>query len=607
MRGAASYSRSIRSVTTLLIAGLFFCSAHAMAEAIPVELEKTGQGWRLLRGGEPYFIRGAGGDHSLTSLRAAGANSVRTWDAENVRGDEDVGVLLDEAHALGLTVSVGIWLGHERHGFDYDDPDQVATQVARTRRIVERHKDHPALLLWGLGNEMEGFDDGDNPAIWSAVNDLAAMIKELDPNHPIMTVTAFVHGERIEFLHRRSPAIDIHGVNAYGGATAVHEMLRAGGATKPFVLTEFGPVGPWEMPKTDWGAPIEQTSSEKADFYRQSYRDGIESQSDLALGSYAFLWGTKMETTPTWFGMWLDDGARLGSVDVMTELWSGRAPDNLAPVADALKIDGDTTLDPGAELRVRAAANDPEEGLLRARWELRLESGDILTGGDFRPTPAAIGDSIISGDVESARIRMPEYPGAYRLYYTVYDDAGGAATANLPLKVRGEARARLPFSVYEDRFEAMPWAPSGWMGGTEFLSMDGQSTEIVHSGEHSIRLRYEGTFGWVGVAWQNPSNNWGDQDGGFDLSGATALEVWARGQYGGEKVSFGVGLLDESATYPDSSINKVEDVVLTREWQRFEVPLKRADLASLKTGFVVTLTGRRTPVTVYLDDIRFIQ
>ena len=43
-----------------------------MAEAIPVELQKTEQGWQLLRDGEPYLIRGAGGTHSLQLLAAAG-------------------------------------------------------------------------------------------------------------------------------------------------------------------------------------------------------------------------------------------------------------------------------------------------------------------------------------------------------------------------------------------------------------------------------------------------------------------------------------------------------------------------------------------------------
>ncbi|MBU2677816.1 MAG: DUF4434 domain-containing protein, partial [Gammaproteobacteria bacterium] len=242
------------------VLALSYCCTTVASEAIPVELVRHEAGWQLLRGSEPYVIRGAGGDYSLEELAAAGGNSVRTW------GGDDIDDLLDEAHALGLTVTVGIWLGHERHGFDYSAEAQVEAQLERARDIVKRYKDHPAVLLWGIGNEMEGYEEGDDPVIWKAVNDVAAMVKELDPNHPTMTVTAFVHGGRIEYLHKRSPAIDIHGINAYGGAVVVPEFLREGGATKPFVLTEFGPLGPWEMPKTEWGAPYEQTSTEKAAF-----------------------------------------------------------------------------------------------------------------------------------------------------------------------------------------------------------------------------------------------------------------------------------------------------------------------------------------------------
>lgn len=150
------------------------------AEAVPVELQRTPQGWELLRDGKPYFIRGAGGQGSLRELAAAGANSVRTW------GADDIGPLLDEAHALGLTVTVGIWLGHERHGFDYSDQAQLQQQMDHARDAVLRYKDHPAVLLWGIGNEMEGFESGDDPAIWSVVNDIAEMVKTLDPAHPTM-------------------------------------------------------------------------------------------------------------------------------------------------------------------------------------------------------------------------------------------------------------------------------------------------------------------------------------------------------------------------------------------------------------------------------------
>ncbi|MDH4150496.1 MAG: hypothetical protein OEV67_08270, partial [Betaproteobacteria bacterium] len=69
----------------------------------------------------------------------------------------------------------------------------------------------------------------------------------------------------------------------------------------------------------------------------------------------------------------------------------------------------------------------------------------------------------------------------------------------------------------------------------------------------------------------------------------------------------GVGLLEKDRAHPDSGIAKIDNIMLTREWQRYTVPLKKLDLSSLKTGFVVTLAGRQTPVTIYLDSIRFIR
>ncbi len=162
---------------------------------------------------------------------------------------DDIDARLDEAHALGLSVTVGIWLGHERHGFDYADKAQVKKQLEYARQIVLKYKDHPAVLLWGIGNEMEGFESGDNPAIWKAVNEIAAMVKKIDPLHPTMTVTAEIGGERIKYIHQRCPAIDIHGINSYGGAQSLAKRYRDGGATKPYILTEFGPAGSWESDK----------------------------------------------------------------------------------------------------------------------------------------------------------------------------------------------------------------------------------------------------------------------------------------------------------------------------------------------------------------------
>lgn len=574
----------------------------ASAKAIPVELRQTAEGWQLLRGGEPYFIRGAGGDGSLEELSAAGANSVRTW------GADDLDELLDAAHALGLSVTVGIWLGHERHGFDYDDETQVREQLERAGKTVLRYKDHPAVLLWGIGNEMEGFGSGDDPVVWKAVNDIAAMVKKLDPFHPTMTVTAELGGGRIESVHKHCPAIDIHGINSYGGALSLAERYRAGGGTKPYVLTEFGPPGVWEIPKNDWGAPLEPTSTEKAAFYRRSYERGVLGAPELALGSYVFIWGFKMEATPTWYGMFLRDGAPLAAVDVMTELWSGIPPPDLAPKVEPLIVEGESQLDPGEKVRVRAVITDPEGQAIRVRWVLRHEPAEYTTGGDFRPVPPEVKGAVVESRANGAQVQMPRDPGPYRLFLYAYDRAGRAATANVPLLVRGEVRTPMPFYVYRDGFEGMPWVPSGWMGSTDLLTLDGDHPDHPHEGTACIKMRFVGDVGtWVGVAWQNPPNDWGDQAGGYDLTGARYLEVWARGQYSSERITIGVGLLGQDKAHPDSAKTAVEDIRLTREWKRYRIRLKKLDLSSIKTGFVVTLRGQGSPVTVYLDSIRFVR
>lgn len=589
-------------LVALCVAAIAMVPTTATAEAIPVELVNVDGNWQLLRDGKPYHIRGAGGTGPMDRLAAAGGNSIRLWSTDNIDA------ILDEAHSLGLSATVGIWLGHERHGFDYSDEKQVAEQLAKARESVLRYKDHPALLLWGVGNEMEGFDEGDDPRIWSAVNDVAAMIKELDPHHPTMTVTAEIGGGRIEMVHNQTPAIDIHGINAYGGAASIATRLEEGGASKPFVITEFGPMGSWERPTTEWGAPYEQTSTEKAASYRESYQKSILDKPGKALGAYAFLWGHKMEATATWFGMLLEDGSNTSAVDVMSELWTGEVPADRSPMIEPVSVDGETQLDPNAEIVASTAVTDPEGQPVTLRWALRPESGDYHTGGDFRPSFDDIEGAIIEAADGTVKVRMPEEPGGYRLFAYASDPAGNAATANIPLLVKGIPRPRMPISVYEERFEHMPWTPSGVMGSTRSLHIDGQSTESFYEGAHSIKIQYTGRRNWAGVAWQDPPDNWGEMDGGFDMTGASALEFWVRGEKGGEEASFGVGLLDKKTDYPDSVIVKTAPIKLSAEWRKLRIGFQPDDdLTSIKVPFVVTIQGRGKPTTIYVDSVRFVK
>ena len=47
------------------------------------EVVKTGDGFQLLRNGQPYYVLGAGGDTHLKELADIGGNSIRTWATGN--------------------------------------------------------------------------------------------------------------------------------------------------------------------------------------------------------------------------------------------------------------------------------------------------------------------------------------------------------------------------------------------------------------------------------------------------------------------------------------------------------------------------------------------
>ena len=574
----------------------------AGAAPVPVELVTAADGgWQLLRGGEPYVIKGAGGDGPKDELAAAGGTTIRTWGV-----GPETGALLDEAQGLGLTVVVGHWLGHERHGFDYNDVDQVAEQFERVRRDVLALKDHPAVLAWGVGNEMEGIEAADDAAVWSHVQAVAAMIKSLDPHHPTLTVTADIGGRRVDAVHRLCPDIDIFGINSYGGAPSLAQRYRAAGGTKPYIITEFGPPGVWEIGLTSFGAPPELTSTEKAAAYRDAYQQGCLDAHGLCLGALAFTWGFKMEATSTWYGMFLPGGDKLAAVDAMTEMWSGRPPTDLCPEIRAFGLRGSNVVAPGDTVRVDLDIVDPEGAPVTASWAVRGEAAEYITGGDTQAVPLELDGIIVDASETGATLVMPA-GGVYRLYLTARDGRGGAATANVPIKVDGLAgpvRVKLPLAVYADG-ESQPWAPSGWMGNISELTMDPQCTDSPRSGATCLRFSYRNPGQWAGVAWQHPADDWGDLAGGFDLTGVSKLTFWARGATGKERLDFRVGLLTAEKPFSDTVHVEKKNIRLTTEWKRYTIKLKGKDLSRVKTPFMWTAAGQGRTLTFDLDDIRF--
>jgi hypothetical protein len=392
----------------------------AVAAPVVVTVSITG----MTRGREPYFVEGAGGDKKLDQLAGAGANSIRTWSTNGLAE------ILDEAAKLNLTVSAGIWLESECSWFSNGKPEDCAEQMERVKQEILSHKDHPALLAWGLGNEAEG--DGSNAGYWQQLERLALMVKELDPAHPTFTAVAGLSEEKAMGLEAHAPHLDYVGINTYGALFGLRKRLAKMGWSRPWMLTEWGPQGFWERPKHPSGAVLEQTSTQKAEMMRRGY-DEVISLGGACLGSYAFVWGWKYEATVTWFGLLTHEGDTPASFDVLAEKWKER-PKNVAPSIEPVTGVPADTLKPRASFTATVKATDVDGDSLSWHWAVLPEQKGH-NAGKKPPMPKPISDTITEGVGPEVKVQAPVKPGVYRLPVWVTDGKGHAATANVPFAV----------------------------------------------------------------------------------------------------------------------------------------------------------------------------
>ncbi len=592
-------------VVSILFAGVL-CSSPSFGAPSIVKLSSANGAWRLTVNGKPFQIKGAGGQQSLRELKAVGGNSIRTWGADNL------GPLLQRAHQLGIMVTVGIWLGHTEQGFNYNDPSQVKAQYDAARSVILKYRNSPAVLMWGIGNEMEGYGTGDNPAIWRSVEQIAAMAHRLDPNHPTMTVTAEIGGKRVEAINRYCPDIDIEGINSYAGGPTLAKRYLAAGGRKPFVVTEYGPPGQWESKKTTWGAPIELSSTQKATWYLNTNEKTIL-HNPLCLGGYAFAWGYKQEATATWYGMFLPDGRKLAAVDTMQKLWSGSAPEYPCPVINSLALAGSAVAAPGATLHPVLHVRTHAAGSLHVHWVFQEDPGDTSVGGATQAVPPTFPTAIKAGSLTGATIQVPQFSGNFRIFAYVYNDHNGAAVANIPVHITGNIAppvaksesASLPLVIYGPGASTPPpYIASGYMGNAAAIKMNPNCTVDPHDGSTCLQVEYKAPDQWGGVVWQDPPNDWGKAPGGWNIRGAQQLSFWARGARGGEKVKFMFGILGRTVKYYDTATGSL-DATLGTSWHRYSIDVSQMDLSRIKTGFGWSVAGAGKPIKFYLDDIEF--
>lgn len=183
--------------------------------------------------------------------------------------------------------------------------------------------------------------------------------------------------------------------------------------------------------------------------------------------------------------------------------------------------------------------------------------------------------------------------------------------ADTALKPEGKKQEAMPFYIYADRSTARNhFIPSGYMGDYGDIKYDGSSKEDAYLGDTCIKIIYNGKTAqgarWAGIFWQNPANNWGSVDAGFDLSKATKLSFWARGANGEERIEeFKVGGL--MGEYSDSDSAAIGPVILNKEWTQYTIDLKGKDMSYIIGGFAWSTNVDNNPegATFYLDEIKF--
>jgi hypothetical protein len=159
-------------------------------------------------------------------MRAAHMNAVKTY----LPVDRSV---LDRLLANGLVAIVTVLVRAD---------DDFASGV-------EALRDHPAVLMWLVGNEWNSnllYGTCALDACYARVNAAARRIKELDPRHPVATSFAPTGELPTESDLRRLDAVEVWGLNIYSQPGFFDRwrdwrlLAQRTGLRKPLFLSEYG-------------------------------------------------------------------------------------------------------------------------------------------------------------------------------------------------------------------------------------------------------------------------------------------------------------------------------------------------------------------------------
>jgi hypothetical protein len=256
----------LTQVSSVCGSGTLLESSVALAEGpsrVYTEQDDAGN-WHYVVNGQSTYLIGIGyqpiyrhlsdaerGDlyeRDFAILRDAGVNTIIGWDADKgYEQDKFDFVTLNKAHQAGLGVIMPFFLPYTG---DYTDPEFRDALRRELTAKVERYKSHPALRMWGIGNEVLNDMSSDQRAaqgraFGQTILELADAIHLLDPDHPVIyreSGDIFLRGISRALMRGIDRPWFLYGMNLYTiEAEAALDGWPEYGLNKPLFLTEFGP------------------------------------------------------------------------------------------------------------------------------------------------------------------------------------------------------------------------------------------------------------------------------------------------------------------------------------------------------------------------------
>lgn len=390
--------------------------------------------WILIVNGKPFYIKGVGcgvasgkgGEDYLKLAEEMGANAVRTWGTE--QGTE---AYFEAAHKHGLMVDAGIWIdwAYEDSGISYlNDGEFKEKKINEIIEYVNKFKDHPALLMWNIGNEAVNFtkSEQERSALSKFLEEMVQMVHKLDPNHPVIYASA--DALDIPYIEKYVPSLDAFGMNIYGNIRASHMKWHKAALNIPYVVTEYGPLGPWAVKKDANGVSIEPPDQAKAAMYRKMTND-ITDFKGYNLGGFAFHLGETSRESLTWWNV----NYKMFKKPSFWELYrvyTGSKPSNKPPRITNFHLSKINKIVPGETVNISAEAVDSDSNPLDYTFAVSTAKEGISQYYVNEEAPAEF-------TCEGINFRMtaPAQAGAYRVYIFVNDGYGNVATANRSIKV----------------------------------------------------------------------------------------------------------------------------------------------------------------------------